>query len=404
MGAAVSSLGVAQQPDVKSEWLLQFEDSIVKYATNASLETFVQEGVTFLAVAYQASEAPHEGSVNQHLRFQLSKDGGHTWTSTRVVMWGLGPIWSPVLFYHKPSAKLYLFYSESRKSLSPGGDIKYIQSTDAGATWSAPVTIYTHEEDGEVPKVLSNRPALDSDGIWYLPFHTEPVDSHKVFNTKTWCAMQEAPSTPLSTPSTAVPQGLDTTAGVLVSKDNGESWKVQGPLEDAKTWLIQPTIDVTSKMGLLMLFRTSTGKIYSSRSKDKGETWTSAAATALQNPNSKFSSLTIDNQIILAHHPSPTAQSTLMLSLSIDDGKSWDKLCTVDEAVSSVVPEANAKNVGGSSAPNGTGGTTSSENLSENAILCNPCIKELGEDTVLVVYTVWGKGLKLAKVKLVIFD
>lgn len=58
----------------------------------------------------------------------------------------------------------------------------------------------------------------------------------------------------------AVPQGLVTTAGVLVSKDNGASWKVQGHLEDAKTWLIQPTIDVTSKKELLMLFRTLWGK------------------------------------------------------------------------------------------------------------------------------------------------
>jgi predicted neuraminidase len=397
MGAALSSsYAVTQQPIVKTEWLLQFEDSLVKYASNASLETFSQDGTTFLALAYQASEAPHEGSSNQHIKFQLSKDGGHTWTATRVVMFGLGPIWSPVLFYHKQTAKLFLFYSESRKSYSPGGDIKCINSADAGATWSSPLTIYTHEDDGEVPKVVSNRPAIGPDGTWYLPFHTEPVDSYKVFNTATWNALQEAEGklNTLSTPPTAVPQGIITSAGVLVSQDNGASWKVRGHLEDNKTWLIQPTIDVTSAGDLIMLFRTSMGKIYSSRSTDKGQTWTPAAATTLQNPNSKFASLTIDNQMLLAHHPSSTAQSTLILSLSVDDGKRWEKLCTVEEDVPLVASKAAASgstNALGASTANGT-------------IFCNPSIKEWAEDTVLVVYTVWGKGLKLATLKLATVD
>jgi BNR repeat-like domain len=403
MGAAISSYGVTQQPTIKSEWLLHYEDSLVKYASHASLETFVQDGVTLLALAYQASEAPYEGSTNQHLRFALSKDGGETWTPNRVIMFGLGPIWSPVLFYHKFSARLYLFYSESRKAFSPGGDIKCIYSTDAGATWSAPLTIYTHEEDGEVPKVVSNRPALGPDGTWYLPFHTEPVDSHKVFNAKSWCALQEAgdriPTLP-TPPAAAVPQGLITSAGVLVSKDNGASWKVQGHLEDSKTWLIQPTIDVTSKGELVMLFRTSMGKIYTSRSTDRGQTWTPVIATSLQNPNSKFSSLTIDNQMLLAHHPSTTSQSTLILSLSVDDGKRWERLCTVEEEVPSLVPKAA---VGGSIGALASSGSAVG-GIGGNPIFCNPCINEWAEDTVLVVYTVWGKGLKLATLKLATID
>jgi hypothetical protein len=401
MGAAISSYGGAtQQPTIKSEWLLQYEDSLVKYASNASLETFNQEGVTFLALAYQASEAPYEGSPNQHLRFALSKDGGETWTANRVVMFGIAPLWSPVLYYHKPSSKLYLFYSESRKSFSPGGDIKCIHSTDVGATWSAPSTIYTHEDDGEVPKIVSNRPAVGPDGTWYLPFHTEPVDSYKVFNSKTWSALQEAEDrTPmLPTPPAAVPQGLITSAGVLVSLDNGASWTVRGHLEDAKTWLIQPTIDVTAKGELVMLFRTSVGKIYSSRSTDKGTTWTPAAATSVLNPNSKFSSLTIDNQMLLAHHPSATSQSTLILSLSVDDGKRWEKLCTVDEDVALLVSKASAGGSNGALAGGNVGGGSS------GAIFCNPCIKEWAEDTVLVVYTVWGKGLKLSTLKLATVD
>ena len=46
------------------------------------------------------------------------------------------------------SQRLFLFYSESRKAYSPGGDVKYITSTDAGESWSPPTVIYTHEQVG----------------------------------------------------------------------------------------------------------------------------------------------------------------------------------------------------------------------------------------------------------------
>lgn len=66
------------------------------------------------------------------------------------------------------TSKLILFYSESHKAYSPGGDIKYITSADAGETWAPPVTIYTHEADGECPKLAANKPVVDRDGTWYL--------------------------------------------------------------------------------------------------------------------------------------------------------------------------------------------------------------------------------------------
>lgn len=81
-------------------------------------------------------------------------------------MFGLTPVWAPVLFYDKSSSRLFLFFSESRKAYSPGGDIKYITSSDVGATWTPPTTIYTHEADGEVPKIAVNRPAVGADGTW----------------------------------------------------------------------------------------------------------------------------------------------------------------------------------------------------------------------------------------------
>jgi hypothetical protein len=67
------------------------------------------------------------------------------------------------------SNRLFLFYCESRKSLSPGGDIKLITSSDLGETWSSPATIYAHEAEGEVPKVCGSKLLVAKDGTWYLP-------------------------------------------------------------------------------------------------------------------------------------------------------------------------------------------------------------------------------------------
>ena len=67
------------------------------------------------------------------------------------------------------SNRLFLFYCESRKSLSPGGDIKLITSPDLGETWSSPTTIYAHEAEGEVPKVCGSKLLVAKDGTWYLP-------------------------------------------------------------------------------------------------------------------------------------------------------------------------------------------------------------------------------------------
>lgn len=65
--------------------------------------------------------------------------------------------------------RLFLFYSESRKSLSPGGDVKLITSTDYGETWGPPQLVYSHEAEGEVPKVCGSRILVAKDGAWYLP-------------------------------------------------------------------------------------------------------------------------------------------------------------------------------------------------------------------------------------------
>jgi hypothetical protein len=54
-------------------------------------------------------------------------------------------------------------------------------------------------------------------------------------------------------------QGMTTAACVLISRDNGATWKAGGDVEDARTWLVNPTLEEGSKGQLIMLFRTATG-------------------------------------------------------------------------------------------------------------------------------------------------
>lgn len=104
-----------------------------------------------------------------HSRTPIANAAAQPGTSSPPLCTHIPLHWPFVWFVCAESSRLFLFYSESRKAFSPGGDIKYITSSNAGQTWSPPVTIYTHEADDEVPKVTANKPIVASDGNWYLP-------------------------------------------------------------------------------------------------------------------------------------------------------------------------------------------------------------------------------------------
>lgn len=360
----------AQLAQLEYNWLLQFADSAVSYASHVGLECFEYGGIKTLAVAYQAAtDVNHEGSRHQHIRFAISKDGGETWSPPRVVAWGGMPIWNPAPFFHKESNRLFLFYSESRKSMSPGGDVKYIVSANGGQSWDPPVTLYTHEADGEVPKVTANKPIVASDGNWYLPVHREPAEAYRTFNAKTFHPLKEAAGVnKVALPTAAEPQGIETSACVLVSSDKGASWKVGGSAADAKTWLIDGSLEEGTKKQLLYFFRSAAGRVYSANSADKGASWSRPTYTSLLNPNSKFATLTIDGQVLIAYNNSTSSRTPLSLALSVDDGRSWEPLAVIEDDLK--------------------GNFTS------------PSIVEWSDDTVKVAYTVWGEGIKLATIKL----
>lgn len=100
MGTGASKADGSPLAELKAGWVLQYESSPVKYASASSLVVIKQaDGGKVLALAFQASEAAHEGDRTQHLRLMLSRDAGETWSESKAVMWGAVPLWNPALHY-----------------------------------------------------------------------------------------------------------------------------------------------------------------------------------------------------------------------------------------------------------------------------------------------------------------
>ena len=85
----------------------------------------------------------------------------------------------------------------------PGGDLKYVQSHD-GVHWTSPVIIHPQAADGGVPKVVANQLVATPTGRWVLPFWSEP---------------------PRSEPSPECPSDAPHTSGVLLSDNQGRTWR-----------------------------------------------------------------------------------------------------------------------------------------------------------------------------------
>eukprot|EP00899_Mesostigma_viride_P014339 jgi/Mesvir1/22906/Mv19425-RA.1 len=258
-----------------------------------------------IAGAFQCSRT-REGALDQHLCLSRSHDGGITWSPHTVPQWGLLPIWGPVLHCDE-DGKLWLFYSESRKETSPGGDIKYIISWNQGETWSPPVTIYTTEHRGGVQKVTANKLADLGEGHWVLPVWAEPHDER-------------------------IDKG-QRSAFVLVTQNYGLTWDAKGDLFDPLTWLIEGAVSPLETRGsVLQFFRTWKGAIYSTTSVDWGLNWKPATPTELLNPDSKVCLLHHSSgTLLLAYNNSTYERTPLTLAESTDEGKTWHPLSVLED-------------------------------------------------------------------------
>eukprot|EP00959_Pyramimonas_sp_CCMP1952_P454455 9469937-Pyramimonas_sp.AAC.2 len=262
-----------------------------------------------LFAVWQASDLM-EGTMAQHIEYSINRDGkGTEWSpptrlplkfrpgSNASAAWEeRGGQWGAVL-HNDGLGRLWLFFSETRdQCIRPhvgdwypqryiiGGDLKATRLDLSTGQWSRPALVYSQDEDGLIPKVTANKLIVLSTGEWVLPFWREKAGQV--------CKSAN--------------RGTKTTSGVLISKDQGNTWTSHGSLQHSKSWLIENTLVEARNGDLIMFFRTTLGFVFQSRSSDKGHTWGSFDPTVLPNPDSKVHALQRNNgDVLIAFNDHP---------------------------------------------------------------------------------------------------
>jgi predicted neuraminidase len=152
-------------------------------------------------------------------------------------------------------------------------------------TWSEATTLLSQDRDGGIPKVIANKVAVLSTGEWLMPFWREQQNA--VGDLQCERDVETGVSgCPGNKPQMCM-TGAKESAGVLVSKDEGMTWRSYGILVHMNTTLIEGSVAQLNNGTVLMVFRTTVGCLYQSTSNDKGRTWGNTRPMPIPNPNSK---------------------------------------------------------------------------------------------------------------------
>lgn len=180
--------------------------------------------------------------------------------------------------------------------------VKVIRSTDGGASWSEPETLFPREG------TFCRQPIqILSDGTWVHP---------------QWLCFDDDSK-----------NGSDQPV-VQISADEGESWRqVEFPEAAGR---VHPNIVELAPERLVCLFRSRFADwVYLSRSEDGGETWSVPEATEIPNNNAGLSAFLlpsgrlalVSNDHQVAEEPGeviwPYERMRIVIAVSADEGRTW---------------------------------------------------------------------------------
>ncbi|MDO6603960.1 sialidase family protein [Arenibacter palladensis] len=253
----------------------------------------------------------HEKNPDVGIRVSRMVDGKWTWPEE--VANGVQndtlryPLWNPVLFQPK-EGPLLLFYKEGPDPRTWWGML--MTSSDGGITWSKPEKMGTDEKIGHLLGPVKNKPIQLEDGTIISPSSTE-------------IKLEDG--------------DVDWMVHFEISKDNGKTWEVVGPINDGKEFdAIQPSILTYPNGKMQVLCRTRQNVISQSWSEDQGQTWSKMTATELPNPNSGTDAVTLkDNrQLLIYNHTTkegeePKGRNMINLAIS-EDGINWKPVMTLE--------------------------------------------------------------------------
>jgi predicted neuraminidase len=234
---------------------------------------------------------------NQDVGIWLSRHSGQKWSAPVEVANGVQqdgkryPCWNPVLFQPK-KGPLMLFYK-----VGPGPGAWWtmlLTSEDGGRTWPEKRRL----PDGFVGSTKNPPVALPDGGV----LHPSSTEDHG------WRIHFER------------------------SDAKAREWQRIGPINDGKEFAaIQPTLLTHPGGRLQALCRTRQKKIVQTWSSDGGKTWSPLSATALPNPNSGISAVTLtDGRHLLVYNHTTKGRSPLNVALS-RDGIVWQAALVLED-------------------------------------------------------------------------
>lgn len=283
---------------------------------------------------------------------KTSSDGGKTWSALKVVVSNANlqagnP--APVFDYldpRFPNGRLFLFYNTGNNSegeIVKGNGVRetlYSTSLDFGKNWSEPtnITLQVHK-----PNEPNFNPAYDFSEDWRHYANT-PGHAIQLKNGNLFIPMNFSLGDPQN-------GKIPYYAGAFYSEDHGQNYQLSTPLtlegsnESTAVELVNGEVllnarDQTEK----------TGKRYYARSNDNGKTWYEEGLDPqLTDPVCEGSLNKIGKRkILLSHLDSEKDRKNLVLRISNDGGKNWNRMISIykGSAAYSDIVVLNKKEVG----------------------------------------------------------
>ena len=299
-------------------------------------------------------QGDHEGADNSQV--WLTHGDGPTWAPPSVVSADLGPCWNPVLHVQE-SGRLLLYFKVG--STISTWSTHLVESADQGRTWSDPKPLVAGDDGGRGPVRTS-------------PLRLASGRVVAGASTERW----------------GEPPRWD--AFVDLSDDDGLTWRRSEDIAiDHDTFagagIIQPTLWQGRDGTVHLLARSSSGHLVASTSTDEGETWSPGVRSALPNNNSGVSACAWGDRVFLAHNPVSgdwASRAPLVVSVSDDDGVSWQPWATLEE-------RRNELDVGAYLPADSGVATTGANEFSYPSLIATP-------DGLAVTYTWQRRGITLA--------
>lgn len=272
-------------------------NDVFQFAPFASCHaaTIVESEPDKFLCAWFAGSAEGAGDVKIYL---ARSPDGIAWSPPEMVADGAGvPCWNPVLFRERKSGEIILYYKIGPNPSSWSGFFR--RSKDAGKTWGESFIM-----PAGLLGPIKNKPIQLEDGTVLSP---TSVESYK--NWASW---------------------------IDRSVDGCRTWSHHGPIYHPKNaqGVIQPAI-LRRRDGSLFALMRSRGieQICISNSRDGGLTWSPAEGVAeLPNPNSGIDAVTLaDGRHVLVYNPTHMGRTPLVVSVSVDDGKTWKQAVSLEQ-------------------------------------------------------------------------